>query len=103
MNEKLENKAEKFPEIVTLRGSTRFKEEFFRVMGELTLEGKIVILPGVFIHCGEKVTEEQKKRLDELHLRKIDLANSVFIINPGGYMGESTKREIVYAQSKGKK
>ena len=41
--------------------------------------------------------------LDEMHLAKIDMADEIFVINPGGYIGSSTKREIAYASAKGKK
>ncbi len=93
-----------FPEIVTLCGSTRFKDEYLEVMKKLTLEGKIVIIPGVFGHADNfSWTEEQKARLDELHLRKIDLSDGIYVINPQGYIGENTRREIKYAESKGKK
>ena len=40
--------------------------------------------------------------LDDMHLRKIDLADEIFVVNPGGYIGSSTRREIDYAQSTGK-
>ena len=74
---------------------------------DLPLAGVIVVGPSVFTSSvdGEpagKVTDEQKAALDELHLRKIDLADRVHVINPGGYIGESTRREIMYAQATGK-
>ncbi len=96
-------KEEKFPEIVTLCGSTKFKKEYLEVMKKLTLEGKIVIPVGLWAQSGDTITEEQKRMLDLLHLRKIDLSDSIFVINVNGYSGESTKREIEYAQTKGKK
>ena len=71
--------------IVTLCGSTRFKEQFMEVQKQLTLWK-----PGV------------KEMLDDMHLRKIDLADEVFVINVGGYIGESTRREIAYAEKTGK-
>ena len=86
------------PNIVALCGSTRFREEFARVNRELTMTGAIVVAPGVFGHSGDPFTDEDKARLDELHLRKIELADEVFIVNPGGYIGESTRREIAYAE-----
>lgn len=86
------------PEIITLCGSTRFKDEFLKVMRRLTLEGKIVIPPGVFGHSdGGEVSEEQKKMLDELHFRKIDISDGIYVIDINGYIGESTRREIEYA------
>ena len=93
-----------FPEIVTLCGSTRFKEQYLEAQKRLTLEGKIVISVGLFGHAdSEPITPEQKQMLDEMHLRKIDLADSIFVVNPDGYIGESTQREIEYAKKVGKK
>jgi hypothetical protein len=66
---------------------------------ELTFAGVIVIAPG---GADESPTPEQKAVLDALHLRKIDLADRVLVVNPGGYIGESTRREIHYAQAAGK-
>jgi|SRR3989339_471035 len=90
-------------EIITLCGSTRFKDDFLRVLTSLTLENKIVLMPGVFGHADNfKWSEEQKRKLDELHLRKIDLSNGIYVIDVNNYIGESTRREINYAISKGK-
>jgi dienelactone hydrolase len=92
------------PRIIVLCGSTRFREEFHRINRELTKQGVIVLAPGVFGHSGDPLTEEDKERLDALHLRKIDLADEVFVVNPAtaehpdGYIGESTSNEITYAR-----
>ena len=90
------------PPIVCLCGSTRFRDEFARVNRDLTSEGHIVLAPGVFGHSGDPMTDEQKRRLDDLHRRKIDLADSVYVVNPGGYVGPSTRSEIAYAAERGK-
>ena len=66
---------------------------------ELTFAGVIVVAPS---EADESPTPEQKGVLDALHLRKIDLADRVLVVNPGGYVGESTRREIAYAQAVGK-
>jgi hypothetical protein len=66
---------------------------------ELTFSGVIVVAPS---EADESPTREQKDVLDALHMRKIDLADRVLIVNPGGYIGESTRREIAYAQASGK-
>ena len=87
---------DKFP-IVTLCGSTRFKQEYLGAMKKLTLEGKIVISVGLWEHSGDAITEEQKRMLDEMHFRKIDLADSIFVINPEGYIGDSARRGRQYA------
>jgi len=91
-------------EVVTLCGSTRFKEEFMKAQKELTLEGKIVISVGLFGHCGDKEVWDDniKDMLDDMHKRKIDMADSIFIINKDGYIGSSTRSEIEYAEKTGK-
>jgi hypothetical protein len=85
--------------IITLCGSTKFKDDFMLEQKRLTLEGNIVISVGLFGHSGDDEVwkEGTKEMLDEMHKRKIDMADEVFIINTGGYIGESTKNEIEYA------
>lgn len=91
--------------IITLCGSTRFKEQFLETQKRLTLEGCIVISVGLFGHAGDGEVWKPgvKEMLDDMHKRKIDLADEIFVINVGGYIGESTKSEIAYAQETGKK
>lgn len=87
------------PEIVCICGSARFLTEMRAANRELTLTGVIVVAPS---EAEESPTAEQKAVLDALHLRKIDLADRVLVVNPGGYVGESTRREISYARAAGK-
>ncbi len=94
--------AESGPQIVCICGSTRFREEITEANQQLTLAGVIVVAPTLFQHSGDTITAEQKQTLDELHLKKIDLADAVLVVDPGGYIGESTTREIAYAESTGK-
>lgn len=84
--------------VVCLCGSTRFKDEFMRWNRLLTLNGEIVLMPGVFGHSGDPLTERQKERLDQLHLQKIIRSDYVVVIDVGGYIGESTSREIDFAE-----
>ncbi|MCK8059993.1 MULTISPECIES: hypothetical protein [unclassified Fusibacter] len=90
--------------VVTLCGSTKFKDEFLQVQKDLTLQGNIVISVGMFGHSGDNEVwkEDTKDMLDDMHKRKIDMANEIFVINKGGYIGSSTKSEISYAKSTGK-
>ena len=90
--------------VITLCGSTRFRAEYERVQKELTLQGNIVISVGLFGHSGDDEVWKDgvKEMLDEMHLAKIDMADEIFVINPGGYIGQSTSREIAYARSRGK-
>ncbi|MGM7665885.1 hypothetical protein [Microbacterium sp. A93] len=73
-----------------------------RANRDLTFAGVIVVAPGEADVTGELISNEQKAVLDALHLRKIDLADRVLIVNPGGYIGESTSKEIAYAHATGK-
>lgn len=91
--------------VITLCGSTRFKEQFIEMQKKLTLEGNIVISVGAFGHCGDNEvwTDGKKAMLDRMHLAKIDLADEIFVINVDNYIGDSTRNEIEYAKSKGKR
>ena len=89
----------KRPEIVCICGSIRFAAEMRAANRDLTFAGVIVVAPG---EADEVVTAEQKTALDALHLRKIDLADRVLVVNPGGYVGDSTSRQIAYARAAGK-
>lgn len=97
--------APEVPEVVCLCGSTRFAECFQAENLRLTLEGKIVLSIGANVsdqQLGIAQDSEAKAMLDELHLRKIDLADRIHVLNVGGYIGESTGREIAYAKATGK-
>ena len=87
--------------VVTLCGSTKFKDDFMEQQKLLTLQGCIVISVGCFGHAGDVFTEEQKEMLDDMHKRKIDMADEIFVINKNDYIGSSTRSEIEYAKSKG--
>jgi hypothetical protein len=97
------------PKIVVLCGSTRFYRDFMAANYRETMKGNIVLSVGFYPHASEQahgqfigITEGDKLRLDRLHLRKIDLSDEVFILDVGGYIGESTRNEIAYADSQGK-
>lgn len=99
----------RFPIIVCLCGSTRFYEAFQKANYEETMAGRVVLSVGFYPHSSEQahgetigITAQQKRELDHLHLQKIDLADEVLILNVGGYIGESTARELAYAQAHGK-
>ena len=89
--------------VVCLCGSTKFKKAYEQAMKEETLKGKIVLTVGLFGHLeGLDMNGEVKKMLDELHKKKIDLADEVLILNVCGYIGESTRGELDYAIAHGK-
>lgn len=101
------------PIVTTLCGSTRFPDAFALANMHLSMLGRIVIGLGMMGHAdvptgarfltsdGDESTPE-KQGLDQLHFRKIEISDGIFVVNPGGYVGSSTKREIAYAQSLGK-
>jgi len=98
------------PKVICLCGSTRFTSEMLVIQWELTKQGNIVLswcaLPDSYFegkdktHVGEQ--EGVKEIADEVHKRKIDLADEVFVLNIDGYIGESTRSEIEYAELHGK-
>ena len=98
--------------VITICGSTRFKDEFMEANKRLTLAGNIVISVGLFGHAGDQEVWENmdegtltrtKEMLDDMHKRKIDMADEIYVINVGGYIGSSTRSEIDYAIAHGKK
>ena len=97
--------------VITLCGSTRFKQEFMEVQKQLTLQGVIVITVGLYGHAGDEEVWEgmsedtltrTKLMLDDMHKHKIDMADGIFVINKNGYIGDSTRSEIAYARAHGK-
>ena len=98
--------------VITLCGSTKFKDEFLKAQKDLSLKGNIVISVGLFGHSGDSEVWENmdegtiiktKEMLDDMHKRKIDMSDEIFVINVNGYIGDSTKSEIEYAIKTGKK
>ena len=94
-----------FPKIICMCGSTRFMAEMLVWQWELTKQGYIVLswcaLPDSYFegkdkaHIGDQ--EGVKEIIDEVHKRKIDLADEVYVVNINGYIGDSTRSEIDYA------
>src|SRR5688572_18130932 len=99
------------PPIVTLCGSTRFKDAFVSAQFTEALNGRIVLTiacdlrsdTDLFGHLSEQKWRSVKDQLDILHLHKIRLSDEILVLNVGGYVGESTRREIAYARFLGKR
>lgn len=91
----------KMYKVITLCGSTKFKTQFEETIKELTLQGNIVISVGCFGHSGdnEVFTNNVKEMLDDMHKRKILMANEIYVIDVDGYVGESTRSEIEFAKA----
>ena len=100
--------AEGEAKVVTLCGSTRFETEFAEVNQRLTMDGCVVISLGMFrlpdLPDDDWSVDSSglKARLAGVHFQKIRMADEVYVVDPGGYVGESTRREIAYAESLGK-
>lgn len=90
--------------VITFCGSTKFKEQFLAEQKRLTLSGHIVISVGMFGHSGdaEVWSDGVKEMLDEMHKRKIDMADEIFVIDVDGYVGSSTMSEIEYEKNTNK-
>lgn len=105
--EKVENKIQELQKqktfkVITLCGSTKFKQQFEEVNARLTMEGNIVISVGVFSHANKvELTNRQKEQLDKIHKQKIDMSDEIFVVNVGGYIGDGLKDEIKYAKLHG--
>ncbi|MHC4621903.1 MAG: hypothetical protein ACYTEQ_29545 [Planctomycetota bacterium] len=96
------------PKVITLCGSSRFVSEMAVMAWELEKQGAICLslhlLPMSYAKCTDHLAEHQgvAEQMDERHLRKIDMSDEIFVMNMHGYIGDSTRREIAYAESKGK-
>lgn len=84
--------------VITLCGSMKFKDDFKKMEKKLTFDEKaVVLIPDFFETIKVEMTDAFKKQLSEMHKQRIDLSDEIFVINKGGYIGESTKEEIDYA------
>ncbi len=97
------------PTVTTLCGSTRFLDAIALANMHLSLMGRVVIGFGTYGHVDEPQgarfltsDEHALEELQELHFYKIDLSDGIYVINVGGYVGSSTRREILYAGEQGK-
>ncbi len=97
----MSNKLEK-TKIITLCGSAKFKEDFVRELKKLSLLGNIVLMP-VFDFVEDELDGAKSLLLKDLHLKRIEIADEILVINKNGYIGKSTKKEIEYATGLGKK
>ncbi|MDQ0258032.1 hypothetical protein J2S74_005495 [Evansella vedderi] len=90
--------------VITLCGSTKFKDQFEEVNKYLTLKGNVVISVGFFEQSeGIDITKEQERLFEEIHRKKIDMSDEICVIDVDGYIGHSTNKEIRYAQAREKK
>jgi hypothetical protein len=86
--------------VITLCGSMRFRPEFERLEAELTLAGHVVLTPTA-LPATTELNVEERERLGRVHLQKVAMADEILIVNVGDHVGESTRREIGHARSRG--
>jgi hypothetical protein len=108
VNQQAPQSAEGEAKVITLCGLTKFEAEFAEVNQRLTMEGCVVISLGMFqppLSAGLRLDNGQlgpEGRLGDVHVQEIRMADDVYIGDPVGYLGESTRREVAYAESLGK-
>ncbi len=88
--------------VITICGSLKFQKEMMIVAEKLALEGNCVLTPVYPILKKSEKTEEQLEKLKEAHFKRIELSDSIYVINKDNYIGKSTKLEIEYAKKLGK-
>ena len=94
-----------FGTIICICGSVRFKEAMMHEACRKSMAGFIVLMPNCLNHDyfhKNPLGIDKKKDLDRLHFKKIELCDFVLVINEDDYIGESTAREIAYAEKLGK-
>ncbi len=89
-------------EIITICGSMKFKNDMLILAEELAIKGYCVLTP-VFEVKERSIAENQLQKMREAHFKRIELSDSILVMNVNGYIGESTKLEIQYAKSLNKK
>lgn len=86
--------------IVTICGSMKFKNKMMEIAKDLELKNKYVVIQCVY--GDDKFSEEEQTILADLHYKKIDISDAIYVINVNGYIGSSTSKEIEYAKRTGK-
>ena len=88
--------------IITLCGSLKFQKEMMEVAEKIALEGKCVLTPVYHVMEDNEINKEQILKLKEEHLKRIEMSDSILVLNVNNYIGDSTKKEIEYAKNLGK-
>ena len=89
--------------VITICGSSRFKDKILEVYKELTLQGNIVFVDAIFVHAdGVMLDNIDKIEIDKIHKDKILISDAIYVVNVNNYIGESTKSEIEYAKEHNK-
>lgn len=88
--------------IVTLCGSLKFQKEMMEVAEKMARKGFCVLTPVFPVLENDPITEEQLQKMKVAHFKRIELSDAILVVNINHYIGNSTNREIEYAQKLGK-
>ena len=86
--------------IVTICGSMKFKEKMIEIVKDLEIKDKYVVIQ--FIYSNDKFSDNEQSILADLHYKKIDISDAIYVVNVDGYIGSSTGKEVEYAKKLGK-
>lgn len=85
--------------IVTLCGSMRFQKEMRKIAQKLEIDEGYLVIQCVYFNSDDTISEEARKKLGEIHYKKIEMSDAIYVVNVNGYIGDATKKEIEYAKS----
>ncbi len=88
--------------VITICGSMRYSKEMMKIAEELELKGGYAVIQCVYNVDGQKYEGIDASILDKIHRKKIDISDAIYVVNINGYIGESTRKEIEYANNNGK-
>ena len=85
--------------IVTLCGSMRFQKEMRKIVQKMEIDEGYLVIQCVYFDADDTISEEARKKLGEIHYKKIEMSDAIYVVNVNGYIGDATKKEIAYAKS----
>ena len=88
--------------IVTICGSMKFAKDMIKIASNLEKEKGWCVIQCVYDVNQDTITKKEIDNIVNAHWKKIDISDAIYVVNIGGYVGDSTKNEIAYAISKGK-
>lgn len=88
--------------VITICGSMRYSKEMMKIAEELELKEGYAVIQCVYNVDGQKYEGIDASILDKIHRKKIDISDAIYVVNINGYIGESTRKEIEYANNNGK-
>lgn len=85
--------------VICICGSTRFREDIYLAYERLTRAGWITLgVCPVMREGDDPLTAEEYQNIVDMHYQKMHMADAIYVVNKGGYIGESTRSEITHAK-----